>query len=195
METSTTLLRRVRDTRDQDAWGEFVAFYQPLLLAYVARKGLREYDAHDVVQNILIALLRALPTFELNKTRGRFRSWLYQVSANAVEDWRRARRRHARTGGDWEGTGVEPVAPTVDPDKEWEEITRSRVFQEVLPQVRGETDPKTWACFEQHLLLRRSGQDVGAQLGLKPNTVYVNASRVLKRLGEACLARMKELDS
>ena len=33
-DTQTTLLRRVRDPADADAWRQFVALYRPLLRAY-----------------------------------------------------------------------------------------------------------------------------------------------------------------
>jgi RNA polymerase sigma-70 factor (ECF subfamily) len=195
METSSTLLKRVRDTQDQAAWGDFLAFYEPLLYSYVAKKGVRPHDAGDVVQNIFIALLRALPSFALDKTRGRFRTWLWQVTANAVTDWARARQRDARTGGGLENSGAEPAVLPPQPEEAWEAATRERIFAEALPELRAETDPKTWACFEQHVLKHRPGQEVGAELGLKPNTVYVNASRVLARLRERCTARMEELES
>ena len=48
-----------------------------------------------------------------------------------------------------------------------------------LAQVREDTAPKSWTCFEEHLLKGRSGADIGKEVGLPPNTVYVNASRVL----------------
>jgi hypothetical protein len=38
--TRSTLLMRVRDPADGRAWGEFVRLYEPLLTAYVRRKGL-----------------------------------------------------------------------------------------------------------------------------------------------------------
>ena len=50
-------------------------------------------------------------------------------------------------------------------------------------QVRAQYRPRTWACFEQHVLRGRPGAEVAAELGLTANTVTVNASRVLARLG------------
>jgi len=48
--------------------------------------GLADDRARDVGQNIFVALLRKLPTFELDRSRGRFRTWLWRVTRNAVID-------------------------------------------------------------------------------------------------------------
>src|SRR5262245_44278634 len=90
---SSSLLRRLTNPEDQASWGEFVALYEPLLIRYVRKKGLGEHDANDVVQNIFISLFRKLPAFELDRGKGRFRTWLWQVTHNAVVDWGRANAR------------------------------------------------------------------------------------------------------
>src|SRR4051794_13876791 len=92
-ETRTTLLRRVRDPTDADAWREFVTLYRPLLRAYVLKKGLAGSDADDVVQEVLVRLLKALPGFELARRRARFRTWLWTVTSNALADGVGCRRR------------------------------------------------------------------------------------------------------
>jgi RNA polymerase sigma-70 factor (ECF subfamily) len=188
--TSSSLLRRLRDTQDQASWSEFVALYEPLLTRYVRKKGVGEHDAQDIVQGILVTLLRKLPTFELDRGRGRFRTWLWQVTHNAVIDWARSRRRtqeaEARLRGEWQEGGPEP-----DPD--WDAEVRKRVLEYALEKVRAQTNPATWACFDQHLLKGRPGADVGAELGVPANTVYVYAARVLARVREQCEAYLEDL--
>jgi RNA polymerase sigma factor (sigma-70 family) len=190
LETRTSLLRRVRDPADRQSWGEFVALYEPLLLSYVRKRGLNDHDAQDVVQGIFIALLRKLPGFELDRRKGRFRTWLWQVAHNAVVDWARARRR-AQRAEDQRRAEWQDAAP--EPDDDWVAMHRQRVLQFALERVRDATAAKTWACFEQHLLRGRPGAEVGAELDLPANTVYVNAARVLKRVREQCAAYREDL--
>ena len=188
--TSSSLLRRLRNPADQASWGEFVALYEPLLIRYVRKKGLSEHDAQDVVQGIFIALLRKLPTFELDRGKGRFRTWLWQVTHNAVVDWARSRKRakalveKVREG--WQ-EGAE------EPDAEWDSELQKRVLEYAMQKVKERTNPATWACFEQHLLKGRAGAEVGAELGLPANTVYVYAARVMARVREQCEAYLEEV--
>ena len=99
--TRSTLLIRVRNPADARAWGEFVALYEPLLTAYVRHKGLSAEDARDVVQEVFARLVKILPEFELDRQRGRFRSWLWQICQSALGDWARQRRRQARAEDAW----------------------------------------------------------------------------------------------
>lgn len=189
--TNTSLLRRVRDPSDHASWAEFVALYEPILFAYVRKHNLDHNDARDLVQNIFISLLRKLPQFELDRSKGRFRTWLWRVSSNAVVDWDRGRQRVRKV----EATrrSQKPEAALENPDPEWESMYRQRVLKFALEQVRGKTIPRTWACFEEHLLKGRPGGLVGAELGLPANTVYKNAGRVLKDVKAQCLAYEEEL--
>lgn len=189
-DTRTSLLRRVRDPSDSASWGEFAALYEPLLMSYIRKRGLNDHDAQDVVQGIFIALLRKLPTFELDRRRGRFRTWLWQVAHNAVVDWARSRRRVQKAEDQRRGQWREEANL---PDEDWDTMHRQRILQYVLETMREQTVPKTWACFEQHVLQNRPGAEIGAELGLPANTVYVNAARVLARVREQCTAYREDL--
>jgi RNA polymerase sigma-70 factor (ECF subfamily) len=189
-ETHSSLLRRVRDPKDAASWQEFVALYEPLLLSYVRSRGLNEHDARDVVQEILAGLVTSMPDFQFDRSRGRFRTWLWQVTQNALVN--AARKKQRRTAAE---TGWRQRNPTNEnqPDEQWLTSYRQRVLDFALEQVRGRTQPATWACFEQHILQGRASKDVAAALGVSANVVYVNASRVLARVREQCAEYLEEL--
>jgi RNA polymerase sigma factor (sigma-70 family) len=191
-ETDSFLLSRVRDVTDAASWREFVQRYEPLLLSYVRGRGLQEHDARDVVQEVFTRLHRALPTFHLNRERGRFRTWLYQVASSALTDWVRVRQRQVRAEQAWrerqETGGV--VAPS---QSESLSAERRRVLEMALTRLRAQSQPKTWACFEQRILRGRASAAVAAELGLTANAVNVNAARTLARLRKQCVACRKEV--
>src|SRR5579871_2328086 len=131
-QTRSSLLHRLRNPADQESWQEFYALYEPLLMAYVCKKGLQEHDARDVVQEIFTKLHRVLPDFELNRARGRFRTWLWQVTSNAIADWARARKRQAREEDAYrDRLGATPDAAE-EPDNEWTDSYRQRILEVVL---------------------------------------------------------------
>jgi RNA polymerase sigma-70 factor (ECF subfamily) len=186
METRSSLLRRVRDPADADGWREFVALYQPLLQAYVRKQGLIGPDADDVVQDVLARLLRALPEFDLNRERGRFRTWLWRLTRNILADRARRRQRRARA----EAVRAEPEAldPPEDeePEADWRMLHRRRVLEFAKDQVRARSQPRTWTCFEEYVLRGRPCAEVAAELGVTPNVVAVSSSRILARLRDYC---------
>jgi Sigma-70 region 2 len=70
-QTRSTLLTRVRDPADAEAWGELVVLYEPLLKSYLRHRGLGAEDQRDVVQEVFARLVKSLPNFELDRRRGR----------------------------------------------------------------------------------------------------------------------------
>lgn len=192
--TRSTLLMRVRNPADARAWGEFVALYEPMLTAYLRHKGVGAEDARDVVQEIFVRLVKALPDFELDRRRGRFRSWLWQVCQSALGDWARRRRRQARAEDAWlDRLSEPPMAADAERDEEWERLHRRRVLTFALETVRARSRPATWACFERHLLRRRPSVEVAEELGLTVAAVNVNCSRILGRVRKLCVEHLEGL--
>jgi RNA polymerase sigma-70 factor (ECF subfamily) len=191
-ETSSSLLHRVRDVSDEASWREFVRLYEPLLLSYIRGRGLQEHDARDVVQEVFTRLHRALPTFRLDRGRGRFRTWLWQVASSALADWSRTQRRQARAEQSWRDQQAGQPA-TAESERDSQAAERRRVLERGLARVRARSKPKTWACFEQRVLRGRPSAEVAAELGLTPNAVNVNAARTLARLRKQCTAGPDEV--
>ncbi len=83
---STTLLIRLSMCpTDPEAWALFVERYGGTIYRWCCRYGLQDADARDVSQNVFAALLRRLHNFD--RSRARFRSWLFIVVRNCVRDW------------------------------------------------------------------------------------------------------------
>ena len=197
-ETRISLIERVRNNEDSVAWGEFFAIYRPLLVAYVRKRGVSEHDAADVVQDVFSRLVPALASFEFDPQRGRFRTWLWRVTHNALADWGRRRAVRARAEQGWveQGGAVEyQPAHEGQSDVEWDELYRRRILEVVTERVRATTQPVTWACFEGRILAGRPAAEIAAETGVSVNAVYVNASRILARVREECESFQEPLGS
>src|SRR5262245_37418845 len=97
--TRVTLLDRLRDPRDEQAWGEFVALYGPLLFRFARRRLPQDEDAADVTQEVL----RAVAAGKYRRPEGRFQKWLVTVLLNRIRDFHAARARRGEVCG---GTAV-----------------------------------------------------------------------------------------
>jgi RNA polymerase sigma-70 factor (ECF subfamily) len=183
-ETRVSLIERVRNQHDSVAWGEFFEVYRPLLIAYVRQRGVSEHDAADVVQEVFSRLVPALAKFEFDAERGRFRTWLWRVTHNALVDW--ARRRGTRDRAERAWVDQQPQADEEDADDSWDLLYRRRILEVVTGRVRATTQPVTWACFAGRILADRPAAEIAVETGISANAVYVNASRVLARIREEC---------
>jgi RNA polymerase sigma-70 factor (ECF subfamily) len=179
LSTSPTLLDRLRQPGGSQAWERFVRLYTPLLLAWARRQGFQEADAEDVVQEVLVKLIHALPGYETREGQS-FRGWLFRVSVNQCRDFRRRKATRALPGD----AGLAAVS---DPSRESElEETEYRrlLVGRGLQLVRPDFDDRTWAAFVGLMVEGRPAADLAAELNLTKNAVFLARHRVLKRLRE-----------
>lgn len=69
--THATLLARLA-TGGDEAWSEFASRYGLLIRGFARRRGLSESDCDDVVQETLLALSKAMPSFKYDPAKGLF---------------------------------------------------------------------------------------------------------------------------
>jgi RNA polymerase sigma-70 factor (ECF subfamily) len=182
--TSASLLQRLRQPNQADAWDRFARLYTPLLLSWarLPRYGLQPADAEDLVQDILTDLVRKLPDFTYDPQR-RFRNWLRGVFHNKWVDYCRRAGRLPPAGADGLSGVVGPA--DTDPGEAEEQLF---LLRRALELMQKDFEPTTWkACWEV-VAEGRSVADVAAELGVTENAVYVAKSRVLRRLREEMTA-------
>jgi RNA polymerase sigma-70 factor (ECF subfamily) len=184
-DTRPSLLVRLRDARDGQAWGQFVDLYAPLVYGFARKRGLQDADAADLAQEVLRAVAGAARRLEYDPQRGSFRAWFYTVVRNKLRNFLDARRRHDRAGGGSEARALLEEQPGRDtPDAEWDRDYEQRVFAWAAAQVRGDFQEATWKAFWQTAVEGQSPQEVARGLGLSVGAVYIAKSRVLARLRE-----------
>lgn len=194
--TRRTLLMRVKDKGDQDAWSEFAFYYRKYIYNLVRRMGLSHHDAEEVVQTVLVKAWGALPTFDYKPEKGRFRGWLCKVSGNEAKNHLRAlgRRMEPLETLDWDSEEQSAENATIRPEierfaeSEWERYLPELAWK----TVSKEFEPQVLKCFQ----LFAEGIDVkeiARRTGVAESSVYVYKKRVQDRLTKEVARLQKEL--
>ena len=183
-ETSASLLDRLRIQPDEQAWQRLNDLYTPLIQGWLRRQAVLGADNDDLVQEVLIVVMRKLPQFEHNRRRGAFRSWLRTITVNCLRDfWRTQRLRPLATG---DSRFLEVLARLEDPNsqdsRQWDHEHDRLVTKRLLQLLESQFEPTTWKAFFMVTLEEKSPKDVAAELGISLSSVYVAKSRVLAKL-------------
>src|SRR5262249_32647924 len=96
--TSATLLRRLRDPADRDAWATFAETYGPRIYSWCRRWHLQEADAEDITQALLVRIPAKMRSFRYDPKTGSFRAWLKAVVRHALADFARNQQRAGKPG-------------------------------------------------------------------------------------------------
>jgi RNA polymerase sigma-70 factor (ECF subfamily) len=182
--TSLSLLDRLKHAgADAADWRRLQEIYRPLIGKWLSGvPGLRD-EADDLAQEVLVVLLRELPSFERQR-HGSFRAWLRQVTVNQVRTYYQRRRKLPRAGLGEDGDRL--LAQLEDPGsdlaRQWDREHDQHVLKQLLAVVQPDFDPKTWQAFTRFALDGCPSADVARELAMSANAVVLAKSRVLKRL-------------
>jgi RNA polymerase sigma factor (sigma-70 family) len=180
--TSLTLLERLRDPQDADAWSELVDFYTPFL-----RLRLRPYcleaDLEDLTQDVLTVMVVRVRAFAHNNHRGAFRKWLHEIVRNKLGDYWRKKNRGLPVSADEQASILEQLAdPASELSRRWDKEHAKYVADKLLELIRPDFTPETFEAFRRLVLEEQSTAEVAAALCLTTNAVMIAKSHVLKRL-------------
>lgn len=85
--TSVTLLGRLRDSADAQAWREFDRRYRELIVRFLRSRGLQVADCEDTAQTVITKLISGLRSFEYDGAKGGFRAYLFRCTRSGLADF------------------------------------------------------------------------------------------------------------
>jgi RNA polymerase sigma-70 factor (ECF subfamily) len=182
--TRMSLLVRLRDPLDEQAWSEFTEIYAPLIDRLARRKGLQEADAADLVQEVFCAVAKAIERQAYDASKGSFRGWLFSIARNLAVNFLISRNRHPRGTGDTGMNGLLEMwpAPSAEDSAVFDTEYKRQLLYWAAEQVRGEFSELTWQAFWQTGVEGRGAKEVAEMLKTTIGTVYHYKSRVMARL-------------
>ncbi len=183
-DTRSSLIARLADLGDNDAWREFASLYEPFIYRQARRYGLQHADARELVQEVLVTVSATVSRFTVDQQRARFRSWLYAVGRNICLQYLAKLRANERGSGDSQvraALSATPDPASVPPRELTTELKR-HAFLWAAQEVRDEFQEHTWRAFWQTAVENHSIQNAAHQLGMSIGAVYIARSRVMARL-------------
>ena len=186
--TSWTLVARLKNLGDQEAWREFYGLYGRLVLGVALKSGLQREEAEEVVQETMSSVSGHIEEFQADPDRGSFRAWLLQMARWRIQDQvaKRLPRSNGRHGPD-AGTRTATVERVPDPrvvdldalcDAEW----RERLTEEAFKKLQFEVSAQQYQIFHLLVVERKPAAEVARMLGRNVAQIYLTKHRTGRRL-------------
>ncbi len=182
--TPKSLLERLRSQQDESSWKRLFDLYTPLIRSWLHACGVAGADADDLLQEVLLVVLRELPGFVHNQQRGAFLRWLRAVAVHRLQGFRRSRQaRRLVAAGDEPGRSLDEIAdPAADPERLWDQQHDQHIVRRALELLEPDFTASTWHAFRRQVIDGEEPARVAAELGLSRNAVVLAKFRVLQRL-------------
>ncbi len=183
--TRASLLLRVRDPKDSDAWADFDAIYRPLLMKFCSSSGLNHADGEDLVQHCMAAIHRHIQSFEYDSKKGRFKGWLRTLVNNRIRDmYRRRKCDQAKTADFEREQRREPL-----PEDVFEKLWLNEHLRLALRIVKQEVEKRSFEAYQRYAIDGQSVEQVCRAMDLNANQLYAIKFRLTRKIHQ----QMKEL--
>ena len=189
--TRQTLLERLSDRYDENAWSEFIENYRPYIYVVIRRMDIDETDTEDLVQQVLIKLWDKLPEFAYDSNR-RFRSYVATICRNKVHDF--IRQRTAEVSRDKQKAEEDELRFRVSDlddivQKEWELFVSNLALQNIRQSLKQQSVDS----FER-IMNGEDAASIAQERGLPTNTIQQQFKRVKDRMIEEIKRLKQELE-
>jgi RNA polymerase sigma-70 factor, ECF subfamily len=180
--TDPSLLKRVQKG-EQSAGQRFVELYQPLLTYWARRGGVPSEELDDHVQNVFVAVLKAMPAFTKDRPEGgSFRGWLLKISNNFAADFYRKKRRRPEVPLPEEALSKAELARLVAEENSASPPSKRILAERIQQVIERDFEPNTLEAFRLLTIEELDAGTVASRLQMTPHAVRKAKSRVLKRL-------------
>ncbi len=173
--TRPSLLIRVKNKNDTEAWLEFFELYSPLLYAFARERGLGHEDADDIRASCYETIVNRIGEFDYSEENTGFRAWLRTMVTRRVIDLLRKKQIPIAQSSD-----LKSLADNRDTlDEVWEKNWRLHHLRYCVAQVGKRVQPKSFEAFR---LLTEQGLDVERVceiMEMNPEQIYKIKSRFL----------------
>jgi RNA polymerase sigma factor (sigma-70 family) len=165
-----------------NSWRRIYEQFANAILAYARRRGLNDHSAQDVLQEVMLTLIRCqqAPESNYDPAAGTFQAWLWGIIRNRVRAIRRKDGREtvlsplSPTDLDNEGTPALPEMPQSPRDlgQVEEEQWQQALLAAALLKVQARVTPENFAIYAALLEKRTTVEALSQAHDKKPNAIY-----------------------
>ncbi len=171
--TRLSVLEGIKDPANQPGWERFFNMYAGYVYSIARSHGLNDADANDVLSRVMSGIVGNVDKYD--PARGRFRSWLYNLTIWRIRNVWRA--NHARPKIPVDIDALPVVAdntPVTDDEAEW----RGAVTDEALRRLQSIVSPTHFAIFHASVIEELDVDSIRRLYGVSRDNIYQIRKRI-----------------
>ena len=190
--TRSSVIKAVADTANEAAWNRFFDLYAGFVFSIARSRGLKEKDADDIVQIVFADLARTLPTFQYDRAKGRFRSYISSLVHWRVMDRLKSGKRDTELKASFmEEAKAAGCADEDFEEREWQQAA----LEEALRRIKPDVNPELYAAFVASAIEGQDTETVMRLYGLSRDNLYQIRKRLTAKLRETMPSVLAEMDA
>lgn len=178
MLTDNQLIHKIKRKQNRQAADELIERYYKEIYAYTYRQVTDVELSMDLTQDIFIAVLKGISTFDERKAQ--FRTWLYRVASNKITDYYRSYQHKMRLLEETFSPELEENLNSPDTDL-LEHILQKEKMRKVM-EVVTQYDIRWVRIFQMKCFEEKTFAEIAEALGLSDNTVKTRFYNMLRRI-------------
>ena len=191
-DTRNSLIVRMCNREDEEAWAEFVQIYQPLVERFIQRHRLQYADAAEITQEVLSRVARSIESWDPNHEKSTFRGWLYRITRNLTIDFLRRKQNEQNRIPVADPSLSQIVDSSGAESVEFQAEYERQLFQWAAQRLKPSFKPVNWQAFWLSTVEGMPVEEVADRLKVKCGTVYVARSRIMARMSKLIQQRLNE---
>jgi len=188
--THISLLQSLSQGPQSPSWSRFCDQYGELIRGFARRQGVQQVECDDVLQDVLVSLTSAMPNFQYDPARGRFRGYLKTITLHVIY------KRRTRGGGRLKpaelDTQVADASRDSSIDDTWEQEWRSHHVRQAMRIIEAEFNELDRQAFHHYAVSGNDPQSTAKAFNMSIDRVYQAKSRITRRLSELIEAQVAE---
>ena len=199
--TNPTLLNRLGDWRDHEAWADFVMRYDPVIRLTSRHYRLDAEATEELCQRVWIDLARRMRTYRYDPGKT-FRGWLRRLCESRAIDLLRKKKAEAvealddqPAGSLWDAAAAARIE--FDETAVSEHPVLLSQAEEIQDAVRRRVSERTWQLFWNIAILGQAVRETAAAAGISYYAAFAaerRVGRMLREEGQRFLAEPRVLE-
>jgi len=165
-------------------WEDFYLSYNRIIQRFSVACGMQDCDVDECTQEVWLAVVHSLKSFELDSSRARFRSWLYRIVRNKAADLVRDRIKHTAISLNDSSRNFQLQDNTPPPLSRIVAAWKSEVLREAIAGLKERANPRDFAIFVERTVRKNDAATVAESWSLSEGAVRVVDHRLRKQLQE-----------